>query len=59
MLCLKRVMIMKTTDHQGENKKVIIKKKKKENLSRSDWHDIMGIKRDTFKRSKGGAIKRR
>lgn len=32
------------------------KRKRKENI---DWKDIMGMNRDTFKRGKGGAIRRK
>lgn len=35
-----------------------ISKKSKERLSDREWAEIMGSNRDTFRRAKGGAIRR-
>lgn len=34
-------------------------KRKKKKPERIDWHDIMGVNRDTYKRGKGGAIRKK
>jgi hypothetical protein len=33
------------------------KKKRKNKPERIDWHDLMGVNRDTYKRGKGGAMR--
>jgi hypothetical protein len=35
------------------------KKKPKKKEEKVNWHEMMGINRDTFKRGKGGAIRRK
>jgi hypothetical protein len=62
-----RVIEMKIVDHLGKDqleklnykKKKQPKQKKKVHQEHVDWEEIMGTKRDTFRRSKGGAIRRR
>lgn len=51
---------MRIRDHLSEQqKKQLNQKKKKENLSDKDLKELMGINRDTYKRGKGGAIRRK
>ncbi|WP_187441982.1 hypothetical protein [Sutcliffiella horikoshii] len=45
-------------DDQRQKLQGMNKKKRKRKPEKVDWHDIMGMNRDTFKRSKG-AIRRR
>jgi hypothetical protein len=62
-----RVIEMKIVDHlsEGQLDKLNYKKKKQPEQKKKvyhehvDWEEIMGTKRDTFRRSKGGAIRRR
>jgi hypothetical protein len=63
-----RVIEMKIVDHLSEDqlKKLNHNKKHQPEVNKRkavhenvDWEEIMGTKRDTFRRSKGGAIRRR
>jgi hypothetical protein len=62
-----RVIEMRTVDHLSEgqleklnySKKKEPEQKKKVHHEHVDWEEIMGTKRDLFRRSKGGAISRR
>lgn len=48
---------MRIADHLNkEQKKKLDKLKKEEKI---DWKEIMGMNRDTYKRGKGGAMRRR
>jgi hypothetical protein len=61
------VIEMKIVDHLSEDQleklnyrnKKQPEQKKKVHHEKVDWEEIMGTKRDTFRRSKGGAIRRR
>ncbi|MGD6967123.1 hypothetical protein ACQCVP_11890 [Rossellomorea vietnamensis] len=59
---LSREQIQKFNQMRKKQQKTEEKQKKpvkvKEQLSRKDWEEIMGTKRDTYKRV-GGAVKRR
>lgn len=35
------------------------KKKQKKKTEKIDWIELMGMNRDTYKRSKGGALRRK
>jgi hypothetical protein len=54
---------MKLADHlsreQQEKLKRMKKRKNKSRPERIDWHDLMGMNRDTYKRGRGGAIRRK
>lgn len=64
---------MKLSDHLSEQQRKQLNKiklrlpnhntktsnKKKENLSYKDFENLMGAYRDTYKRGKGGAIRRK
>jgi hypothetical protein len=49
------------SDHLSKRQKKVIDtiRKKNKELSQQDWLEIMGTKRDTYKRGKGGAIRRK
>jgi hypothetical protein len=53
-------MKMKIEEHLSERQKKVIDtiRKKNEELSKQDWLEIMGTKRDTYRRV-NGAVKRR
>lgn len=52
---------MKLADHlsREQHKKLIKHRHKKQRKERIDWHDLMGVNRDIYKRGKGGAIRRK
>jgi hypothetical protein len=50
---------MKKKDHLGKNTKTKTNHKSKERLSERDIIELMGMKRDTYKRGRGGAIRRK
>jgi hypothetical protein len=57
----KKVMILKLEDHLSKDDKRKLdelKSPKKEQLSRKDIEELMGVRRDTYVRSKG-AIRRK
>ncbi|NYV66167.1 hypothetical protein HYI36_12915 [Bacillus sp. Gen3] len=51
----------KQLEKMGKRNKPPSKKKRKGKVKEEkvNWHDIMGMKRDTYKRGKGGAIRRK
>ncbi|MCM3599379.1 hypothetical protein M3175_01445 [Robertmurraya korlensis] len=55
-----RKAIRNQKEHKSKSlpKEQRVKVKKKENLSRRDIEDLMGIRKDTYKRERG-AVKRR
>ncbi|SET85533.1 hypothetical protein SAMN05216389_1423 [Oceanobacillus limi] len=51
---------MKVKDHLSKQQHEKMKSKYKNHKpERIDWHDLMGMNRDTYKRGRGGAIRRR
>jgi DNA-binding transcriptional regulator YiaG len=54
-------MNMKIEDHLSKRQKKVIDtiRKKNEELSQQDWLEIMGINKQTLKRGKGGAMRRK
>jgi DNA-binding transcriptional regulator YiaG len=52
---------MKIEDHLSERQKKAIDtiRKKNEQLSQQDWLEIMGTNKQTLRRGKGGAMKRK
>ncbi|WP_090873169.1 hypothetical protein [Oceanobacillus limi] len=54
------VIEMKVKDHLSKQQHEKMKSKYKNHKpERIDWHDLMGMNRDTYKRGRGGAIRRR
>jgi hypothetical protein len=51
---------MKLADHlsKEQQRKSNQHRHKKKHKERIDWHDLMGVNRDTYKRGRGGAIRR-
>ncbi|WP_156914238.1 hypothetical protein [Paucisalibacillus globulus] len=58
---------MKLADHLRKEQHDKLKKMKYKNKPKHkkrkpehiDWHDLMGMNRDTYKRGRGGAIRRK
>lgn len=52
---------MKLANHlsREQHEKLKKYKYKKNKAEKVNWHDIMGVNRDTYKRGKGGAFRRR
>jgi hypothetical protein len=53
---------MKLADHLSREQHEKLKRMKKHRHrkrkpERIDWHDLMGVNRDTYKRGKGGAMR--
>ncbi|SET85862.1 hypothetical protein SAMN05216389_1443 [Oceanobacillus limi] len=56
------VMNMKVADHLSREQHKKLKrmkdyKKKRKRNEKVNWHDLMGMNRDTYKRGRGGAIR--
>lgn len=49
---------MKIVDHLDKEQKRKLNQLK-QNKEKINWHDIMGMNRDTYRRGKGGAIRRK
>ncbi|WP_169749082.1 hypothetical protein [Ornithinibacillus californiensis] len=52
---------MKLADHlsREHRKKLNKHRHKKQRKERVDWNDIMGVNRDTYRRGRGGVIRRK
>ncbi|WP_176481827.1 hypothetical protein [Paucisalibacillus globulus] len=50
---------MKLADHlsKEQRKKLNKHRHKKQQKEKVNWHDIMGVNRDTYKRGRGGAYR--
>ncbi len=54
-----RLVDMVSKEQKENLQKLRHPKKKKEKFSDYDLRDLMGVNRDTYKRGKGGAIRRK